>query len=452
MPPPSRRARHRLGGSKEQAIPAHRTVERFDVALVAVGTHGDVLPFIALGHELLKRGHGVSLAAPAPFEAMARRAGLAFQPLGTVADYEAVIRQPDLWHPQQGFRPMFDYALQVAEAACLWLGATRARGVDLRVVASPLGWGARLAQDLYDLPTATLHVMPFLIESRYDPPRLPGLPLPRVLPAALRAYVNLGVDKVAVGPFTLPPLNALRARLGLDPVYRLRHWWNSPTGMLLMFPDWYAEPQADWPGQAVQLGFPLVDRFGDVAAMPPELEAFLDAGDPPIVFTYGSAMRQGAGFFDTAVRLCRRMGRRGVLLAPQGGQIPKPLPAGIVHLPYAPLSALLPRSAALVHHGGVGTVAQALAAGVPQLVVPVAFDHFDEGRRLKDRDLGATLSRRAFRPARAARVLGRLLADPAVARACAAARARMAEGPDAIRDACDYVERLTSAEAGSGTS
>ncbi|MFG5646094.1 hypothetical protein ACFJV9_13030, partial [Enterococcus faecalis] len=68
--------------------------------------------------------------------------------------------------------------------------------------------------------------------------------------------VNLGVDKVAVGPFTLPPLNALRARLGLDPVYRLRHWWNSPTGMLLMFPDWYAEPQADWPGQAVQLGFP----------------------------------------------------------------------------------------------------------------------------------------------------------------------------------------------------
>ena len=132
--------------------------------------------------------------------------------------------------------------------------------------------------------------------------------------------------------------------------------------------------------------------------------------------------------------------------------LPKPLPAGIIHLPYAPLSALLPRSAALVHHGGVGTVAQALAAGIPQLVVPVAFDHFDEGRRLKDRDLGATLSRRAFRPARAARVLGRLLADPAVARACAAARARMAGSSDAIIDACDYVERLMPTEAGSGPS
>ncbi|MHC2106085.1 glycosyltransferase [Methylobacterium sp. CM6246] len=412
------------------------------VALVAVGTHGDVLPFIALGHMLLARGHGVTLAAPAPFEAMARRAGLYFQPLGTTADYEAVIGQPELWHPRWGFRPMFDFALRVAETTCLWLGATRARGVDQIVVASPLAWGARLAQELYDMRAATLHVMPFLIESRSDPPRLPGLPLPRILPAALRAWLNQGADTVAVGPFTLPPLNALRQRLGLDPVTRLRHWWNSPTRMLLMFPDWYAARQADWPSQAVQLGFPLVDRFGDVPAMPTELETFLAEGDAPIVFTYGSAMRQGAAFFETALEVCRRMGRRGVLLAPQDGQIPMPLPPGIIHLPYAPLSALLPRSAALVHHGGVGTVAQALAAGIPQLVVPVAFDHFDEGRRLKDRTLGTTLSRHAFRPARAARVLGRLLADPAVTRACAQAKAHLAESPDAIIAACDRVEEL----------
>ncbi|MCJ2140821.1 glycosyltransferase [Methylobacterium sp. E-066] len=418
---------------------------------MAIGTHGDVLPFIALGHALLARGHGVTLAAPAPFEPMARRAGLAFQPLGTAADYEAVIGQPELWHPRWGFRPMFDFALRVAETTCLWLGATRARGVAQIVVASPLAWGARLAQELYDIPAATLHVMPLLIESRSDPPRLPGLPLPRILPAALRAYVNRGADKLAVGPFTLPPLNALRARLGLDPITRLRHWWNSPTRMLLMFPDWYAAPQADWPAQAVQLGFPLVDRFGDVPVMPPELETFLAAGEAPLVFTYGSAMRQGAPFFETALAVCRRMGRRGVLLAPQDGQIPKPLPPGIIHLPYAPLSALLPRSAALIHHGGVGTVAQALAAGIPQLVVPVAFDHFDEGRRLKDRTLGATLSRRAFRPARAARVLGRLLTDPAVGRACALAKARMAERGDALLEACDWIEALGLPEAASGS-
>lgn len=428
--------------SQERTIPEDRPASRIDVALVAVGTHGDVLPFIALGHELLARGHGASLAAPAPFEAMARRAGLAFEPLGTAADYEAVIREPELWHPRRGFRPMFDYAMSVAETACLWLGAMHADAPEMVMVASPLAWGARIAQDLYEIPMATLHVMPFLIESRSAPPILPGLPLPHVLPPRLRAYINSGAEKYAAGPVALPPLNALRASLGLDPVRRLRHWWNSPKRMLLMFPDWYAAPQADWPAQAVQLGFPIVDRFGDVAVLPPELSTFLAADEAPIAFTYGSAMREGGAFFKTAVELCRRTGRRGVLLAPQGGQIPAELPPHVIQVGYAPLSALLPACAALVHHGGVGTVAQALAAGVPQLVVPVAFDHFDEGRRLSERNLGATMDRRFFWPARAARALTRLLADPAVIRACAEAKVRMAAGGDPIAQACDRVEAL----------
>ncbi|MDP4025238.1 glycosyltransferase [Methylobacterium sp. NEAU 140] len=414
-----------------------------DVALLAVGTHGDVLPLVALGHALAARGHGVSLAAPAPFEAIVRRAGLAFQPLGTVADYETFIRQPGLWQARSGFRAVFAYAAAVAETACLWLGALRARAPGVVVVASPLAWGARIAQDLYGLPTATLHVMPFLIESAIDPPRLPGGALLHALPRWTRPYVRYGVDTFAAHPVALPPLNALRARFGLPPVRRLRHWWNSPDRLLLMFPDWYAPRAADWPEQAVQLGFALADRFGDAGELPPGLAAFLDAGPPPLVFTYGSAMRASVAFFETAVAVCRAMGRRGVLLAAQDGQIPADLPPGILHVPYAPLSALLPRCAALVHHGGIGTVAQALAAGVPQLVVPVAFNHFDDGHRLSRSGLGAVLGRRAFRADRVARVLERLLGDPDVARACARAKVRLA-ADDALARACDAVEGLTA--------
>lgn len=413
--------------------------------MVVVGTHGDVLPFLALGHALLARGHRVSLAAPAPFEPLARRAGLAFEPLGTDADYETVIREPDLWSPFWGFRPILAYAQRVAEQACAWLGAPRDRAAGRRVVvASPLAWGARLAQDLHGLPTVTLHVMPFLIESRYAPPRLPGLPLPRLLPPALRNRLNRGADVAVIGPAILPSLNALRARIGLVRIGRLRHWWNSPTRMLLMFPDWFAPPQADWPAQAIQLGFPIADRFGDSATLPVELEAFLVDGPPPLVFTYGSAMRQARTFFETAVALCRLTGRRGVLLAPQGGQVPAPLPEGILHLPYAPLGALLPRSLALVHHGGIGTVAQALAAGVPQLVVPVGFDHVDEGLRIRERHLGAVLRRRRFTPGRAARVLDRMLADPRVIHACTLARTRIARGGDAVAEACDAIEAVAA--------
>jgi UDP:flavonoid glycosyltransferase YjiC (YdhE family) len=129
-----------------------------------------------------------------------------------------------------------------------------------------------------------------------------------------------------------------------------------------------------------------------------------------------------------------------VLLAPQDGQVPADLPAQIIHLAYAPFSALLPRCAVLIHHGGIGTVAQGLAAGIPQLVVPVAFDHFDEGQRLKRLGLGTTLSRRQFKPARAAREIGRLLTSPMVREACIAAKTQMAD-EDGVRAACDIIER-----------
>ncbi|MGU3536878.1 nucleotide disphospho-sugar-binding domain-containing protein [Methylobacterium sp. A54F] len=413
------------------------------VHLVAVGTHGDVLPFIAIGTELKRRGHAVALAAPAPFAASAARAGLDFHPLGSEADYDAFAASPDLWHPRRGIEALFAYVSRLTEETCTWLGAGWRRAGGL-VAASPLSLGARVAQDLYGLPLVTVHVMPFLIESRHAPPVLPGLPLPGFLPARLRHWLGRGADDFVIGPAALPALNAYREGLGLRPVRRLRHGWNSPARMLLMFPEWFAPPQPDWPAQAVQVPFPIADRFGDRDALPPELVGFLDDGPPPLAFTYGSAMRRGRAFFETAVALCRRMNRRGVLLAPQAGQVPADLPPGIMHAAYAPFGALLPRCAALVHHGGIGTVAQGLAAGLPQLVVPVAFDHYDEGARLKRLGLGATLSRRRFTPGRGAAVLERLLGAPEVAAACAAARARMA-GQDGVARACDEIERMRAA-------
>jgi rhamnosyltransferase subunit B len=412
------------------------------VHLVAIGTHGDVLPILALASALRARGHAVALAAPAPFGPLAERAGIRFHGLGSAADYERFTAEPDLWRPWRGVAPLFTYVSSLTEPTYRWLEAGWNPGTGI-VVASTLSLGARVAQERLGLPLATVHVMPFFMESRIDPPALPGLPLPRFLPPRFRHWVGLGADKYVIGPAALPGLNAFRDGLGLRPVRRLRHWWNLAPRLILMFPDWFTPPQADWPEQAVQVGFPLVDRFGDTASLDPALTAFLDAGAPPLVFTYGSAMRQARGFFETAIALCRRMGRRGVLLAPQADQVPDGLPPGIIHLPYAPLSRLLPRAAALIHHGGVGTVAQALAAGVPQLIVPVAFDHFDEAARVRRLGLGTTLSQRGFTPARAERHLRRLLGSPSVARALAEAKARM-QAEDGIGRACAAIERMAA--------
>lgn len=413
------------------------------IKLVAVGSHGDILPFIGLGAELVRRGHAAILAAPAPFAELAARVNLPFHALGTRADYDRTVSVPDLWHPRRGAFVLFDQLGPTTEQTYDWLARTNRPGETL-VVASTLGLGARVAQDKLGLPVVTVHVMPLLVESRHAAPVLPGIPLAHLLPSRLRHWLGRGADRYVIGPAALPQLNALRRRLDLAPVRRLRHWWNSPTRILLMFPDWFTAPQADWPAQAAQVGFPLVDRLGDTESLGGELTAFLESGPAPLVFTYGSAMRQGQPFFRTACALCRSTGRRGVLLAPEAGQVPAGLPEGVIHVPYAPLSALLPRAAALIHHGGIGTVAQALAAGVPQLVVPVAFDHFDEGLRLQRLGVGAVLGRRRFTAARAAQILTRLLASDTVARACAEARVRMTR-ENGVAAACDEIERLMGA-------
>lgn len=409
------------------------------IFIVAVGSHGDVLPLLATGDALRRRGHAVAVAAPAPFAAMAARANLPFFTLGTAEAYRIAAAEPGLWRPWRGVEAMFRHVSALTEPTYRWLAENAVPGESV-VLASTLALGARVAQDKLGLSLATMHLMPLLVESRSDPPRLPGLPLPESLPPQLRHWIGRGADHTVIDPAALPALNAFRRTLDLPPVRRLRHWWNSPQRVLLAFPDWYAGPQPDWPRQAVQVGFPLADRFGDVAELEPRVSAFLEAGPPPLAFTYGSAMVRSQRFFRTALRLCARLGRRGIFLAPSG-QVPERLPAEVLHVPYAPFSRLLPRCAALVHHGGIGTVAQALAAGNPQLVVPVAFDHFDEAQRLRRLGTGVSLSRRRFTPARAGAEIRRLLADPRVARACSAARARMV-GEAGVAAACDAVEAL----------
>lgn len=411
------------------------------VVLVAIGSHGDVLPFLALGAELRRRGHPVILAAPAPFEAAATSAGLAFHALGDQAIYEAVIDAPDLWHPRRGARILFNLAATFLHPVYALLADHAAKGPVI-AVASILCLGARVAQEKLGIPVVTVHLSPFLLRSRHAPPQFPGLPVPQWLPAILRHRLQLGADHYVIDPLCLPWLNAYRAELDLPPVTGLRSWWNSPLRVVLMFPGWFAPAPEDWPPQALQVGFPSADEFGDARALSQELQVFLEAGEAPLVFTYGSAMRQSQWFFQTATRICARMARRGVLLAPQPDQVPGDLPASVIHVPYAPLSQLLPRCSALIHHGGIGTVAQGMAAGVPQLIVPVSFDHFDEGARIERLGVGHSLPRRRFTARRASRRLEKLLTSVRVAEACDARRHQMASDADATRSAANDVDRL----------
>jgi UDP:flavonoid glycosyltransferase YjiC (YdhE family) len=420
-----------------------------DALLVPYGTAGDLNPFVALGLALRARGHRVRVLTPAAAAPTAERAGLEVVRVerdraGVTAGggrlAAAVDRACDL-----ALRVVGRRWRKLARASTLlpWLRPVCAAVARLYVpgrtvvVASSPALGARLAHDWLGVPLATAHLAPVMFRSAYRPPRQPPLVLPAWWPpgancAAYRLADALVLDRLLAGP-----VNAARAELGLPPVRRvLGAWRHSPQCVLGLFPEWFAPPQPDWPAATRLTGFPLYD--GGPAEEPPGLGEFLDAG-PPVVFTPGTGAKRAGRFLAESAAACRRLGCRGLLLTRLAEQVPADLPPEVRHFAYAPFSRVLPRAAALVHHGGVGTLAQALAAGTPQLVVPRAHDQHDNADRLARLGVSATLAPRAYRAATAADALARLLTDPEVAARCRDVARRPFGGAD---EACGVLERL----------
>lgn len=152
-------------------------------------------------------------------------------------------------------------------------------------------------------------------------------------------------------------------------------------------------------------------------------------------------MKHGHDFFATSIKVCQRLGRRGLLLTQYRGQIPPSLPDGIQHFDYLPFSKLLPMAAAIVHHGGFQTLAQALAAGIPQLICPMNFDQFDNAYRLAKLGVARSLTRKRFTVKKVVEALSDLLNSPTVAEQCQRYATQL-QGNEALEQACNLIEAL----------
>jgi hypothetical protein len=397
--------------------------ERMRVLLAPVGSHGDVHPFVGIGREFLRLGHDVTVLANGHFRSLVEESGLRLRELGTDAEFREAISHPDMWHPTRSLRLLCEYVGRLVEGTFREIE----RGSYDLVLGHCLAFGARVAEEKLGTRLVTILLSPGVLRSAYDTPRLPGGAILRFLPRALKRAAFSIVDRKVVDPMLEEPINGFRRGLGLPPATRFfDRWWISDRRAIGLWPDWFGALQPDGPPSLRLAGFPLWDER-DLRGVPDEVERFLRAGEPPIVFAPGTAMTQGRSFFASSLDACRRLGARALLLTRHPEQVPSPLPSFALRADYAPFSLLLPRVAAIVHHGGVGTTAQCLAAGVRQLVKPLAHDQFDNGERVRRLGCGLVLPDRRYRPRAAARALRRLLGSPGEC-AAIAARLRAAEG------------------------
>lgn len=410
-----------------------------NILLPTIGTAGDVHPMIALAHTLQRRGHRVTIVTNPLHEQTVLDAGIEFHPLGTRADSEALLADPDLWHPRRGFQTIARGAVLPAMRPLYEFIAAQDLS-DTVVAAQSLALGARVAHDKLDVPLATIHLQPSLIRSVYDPP-INGVPMPEWFPEPLRHAWWWLADNVVIDPILADGVNSFRDELGLPPESRLFHeWLHSPQRVLGLFPDWFAPPQPDWPPQTRLTGFPLYDT-GQGNPLPASLQHFLDAGAPPLVFTFGSGMRHADELFRASLAAAQELNCRAVVLTRDRSQLPSTLPPGAHHEPYVPLADLLPHVGLLVHHGGIGTVAQGLASAVPQLITPFTHDQPDNARRLQRLGVGLSLSPDRLRARDIARAIDKLLSDPAVKTRCDDL-ARRTNPHQARQAAADCIEQL----------
>jgi rhamnosyltransferase subunit B len=409
------------------------------VLLFALGSAGDVHPNVGLALALQKRGHRVVLVASVVFESLARRVGLDMLAVGTEREYKDALRDPDIWHPYRAFSVVARRLILPSMREGFRIVEQYSRSGDVVVAAPATAFGARIAQEKLGVPLVTVHLQPTMLRSVYSPPAFGFPDIIGHLPRSLRRAYLRAVDRYVIDPLLAPVVNAFRTELGLASERRLfDHWMHSPQLVLGLFPSWFSSPQPDWPPNVHLTGFPLYDE-SDLRPPADGLAEFLEAGDPPIVFTAGSAHAFSAEFFRASVEACRAGGWRGVLLTQFPEQLPQRLPDGIRHFDYVPFSRVLPRAAAFVHHGGIGTTAQALAAGVPQLVVPFAHDQPDNAVRVRRLGVGDFLLPGRYKARALIRDLRRVTESATIGENCRR-RARDLAGSKPLDDACTLIE------------
>ncbi len=384
--------------------------------LVTMGTSGDVNPFVGLGRALKERGHKVVLLTNPYFEKFILDAELEFLPIGTTEEYIEGINDPDLWHPVKSatvilnriILPNIKIVYEIIEELC--------RNGDNIIVSSSMALGARIAQEKLNIPLCTTY---YLQPSLRSDREAMGFSFPDWMPGLLTRSIFALMDRLLIDRAICGKLNEVRTELGLEPVKigTLSKWINSPQLVLCLYPEWLKPFQPGWPKNTVQTGFAYYDGAIDYKQSESVMQ-FIESGEPPIVFTPGTGVVNEEQFFRVAVESVQALKKRALLCTKHSSQVPAKLPDSVMYADYVPFNLVLPKAALIVHHGGMGTMVQAMSAAIPQIIRPMAHDQFQNGNLVKKLGVGTVIKREKFTVNNVTEKLDYLLASETVAGKC----------------------------------
>lgn len=361
------------------------------ITILTVGTRGDVQPFLALGLGLKAAGHKVQLATNPIFEDFVKKRGLDFAPVGD---------NPQEWVKKFNAQTSGKKSA-LAKKAILW-----------RIVGSTV---EQIMTDAWNCSTDTQAIIysPLTLAAYHIAEKL-GIPCyatsvnpitpTRAFPHPLHTSTfNLGgiynrltyvFEEQLRWQLTRKIINRCRQEILKLPPVPITGLYSQQQKQQLPFlhcfsPSVIPRPD-DWPERAYATGYWFLDRPDDWQP-PKELVDFIAAGSPPISIGFGSMSDlEAKALTELVLNALVETGQRGILLTGWGGLINTDLPDNVFKIDSVPHDWLFPQMRAVVHHGGTGTTAAVLRAGVPSITVPFAVDHPFWGRRMASLGVGTS--------------------------------------------------------------
>jgi len=409
-----------------------------DTTLLAYGSRGDVEPFVALGQGLLRAGYRVRLAAPDVFAPLVLESGIEF--VGLPGDPEQLVRslvEPGGRRWCGSVRSVAKFAMPLAVQVLEALQDACA-GTDAVIHSFLLTLAGHEIARARGIPDLSAQFFPvFTATTEFPSIVFPDLPLGNLYRRATHWVLKQTYWQGSRFLYH-------RLRRSNPHLPQLTGWLfdvgdGRPTPILYAFSPEVVPRPHDWPGDATVTGYWFPQ--GRIDWRPPrELADFLDAGPPPVCVSFGSTvMRERDRLGELVVEALAISRQRGVIVGP--ALHVDSLPESVLWLDYAPYGWLFPRAATVVHHGGAGTTAQGLMAGVPNVVVPFTSDQPFWGQRVANLGAGPDpIPVRQLSPERLARVIVAATIDPEM-RQCAERIGRAIRAEDGVGRAVGIIGR-----------
>jgi rhamnosyltransferase subunit B len=415
------------------------------IVFATTGSLGDLHPFLALGRELKRRGHRVTVATSAVHQRHVGRAGLHFHHMRPDPDDTPAFHARYM-HPKTGGKFVYKEYLGPSIRISYADLSEATQDADMLVSQSLMALAAPLVAAKTGIAWVSAVLQPMSFFSLHDRPNY--LPVPLLSWACGRSLDLHGQVFRYVRKHTeewVRPVLDLRREIGIaqvdHPMYEGQH---SPTCVLAMFSPLLGGRQPDWPAPVIQTGTALY--LPDERSLPAGLLAFLQRKSPPLaIFSLSSAASNDAGnFYRESLEAAGALGLRALLV--MGGlatssTLPSPLPDWALRVDYAAFEDVFPHAAVIVHSGGVATSFKALQSGKPQVIVPHAHDQRDNAMRLSRLGIAIVINQR--RPGRNAlrKALQQALANTEM-QGKSVALAAQTRQEDGVQQACNVIERL----------